>query len=315
VNAFARDKREFDYMYPAGAGSDDMEFTHYVVSDPIEALTVVVKFPEGVAAPKVLQLRVARHEERKQARQWSRVLAIERGLRNDHALRYYDSLNVAALRVTRPEQGLSYGIEWSIPPSPSKIQDQHALNIEAIHRLWLNGGITDEQRQQITELRIRLVIGARRLLMRNAAEETWEGNIEASLMFFDGKHQLHLVSGIIHGDGATRSVDYDLKLDFGDGIARRAFKTNEFRIYAPWEGSESDEPDYYLPWPNGPTHIVLVAFPVQPPALTSAPPRAAYGVFSLGSNRGGLSIAARRTGSGTVGTAGHVSDDIESGAV
>jgi len=285
VNAFAMNKRQFDYMYPSGAKSDDVEFTHYIVTDPIELLTVVVKFPEGFQPQKAPRVRVATHEPGKNSRDWNRHSDVESRLDREHALRYYDSVKIAALRVTNPQRGLSYGVEWSVPPAPPKREDQNAIDVAAIRDIWLDRKLTIEETHKLSELLARLIISARTLLMKRSTGKLWAGEIEAGFMFFDEKHDLRLLCGVIDDGGAARPVSYDFALGFGDGVAGRAFKTNQIRIYAPWEGDESGEPKYYKPFAGGLSHRVLVSFPVQAPNAIGSSPGEPYGVFSLGSAR------------------------------
>ena len=285
VNAFAMNNRQFDYMYPSGAKSRDLEFTHYVVSDPIELLTVIVKFPDGFRPRTAPRLRVATYEPGKPARGWNRQSDVENHLNREHALRYYESLNIAALRVTNPRQGLSYGIEWSVPPAPSKKEDQYAIDIAAIRQIWLSCKLTAEASAKLSKLIAHLIIGARTLLMKRPTGKVWNGGIEASFMYFDEKHELHLLWGVVETGGVIQTVGYESTLGFGDGIAGRAFKSNQIRIYAPWEGDDSGEPKYYKPLAVGPAHRVLVSIPVRGPSQADEPVREPYGVFSLGSTR------------------------------
>ncbi len=277
VNAFAMNQREFDIKYPSFRGRENIEFTHYTVSDPIEALTVVVKFPDGFRPPDLPRVRVMDFSPGKGVDEWPRNHEAERLAGSRHALRYFDSLNIAALRVDKPRPGLSYGIEWRLPPAPARIKDEYTAKIDAFRQIWLKAKPTEPQGAKLSELLVRLVIGARGLLMKD-----WSGDVEASLMFPDKDYNLRFLSAVVDEAGSAHPVRYDdFVLDFGDGVAGRAFKTNQLRIYAYWD-EESDEPQYYRPFDAGPPHRVLISFPVQAPVAAVRDP---YCVFSLGSTR------------------------------
>jgi 3',5'-cyclic AMP phosphodiesterase CpdA len=294
VNAFAMNQREFEHLHP-GSASDNIEFTHYVVEDPIEALTVVVKFPEDFPKPATLRVRVTQVAKDKLPREWPRNDDAFDLATGDHSLRYYDSLNIAALRVPFPQPGLSYGIEWSLPPAPDPVADEYAGHIADLNELWLKQDHTDDQRGQLFQLLCGLIAAARDLLMRPASvpgsppskAKPWSGHLEASFMYLDQAHKLRTLATVIDVNGKPQPVDSDFSLSFGDGIAGRAFKANQLRIYAPWQNVASGEPEYYTPFAGGPNHRVLVSFPVRPPGEASDPskPRQPYGVFSLGSIR------------------------------
>ena len=64
-------------------------------------------------------------------------------LNDSHALRYYESLNIAAVRIKAPSQELSYGIEWDLPGAPprtgvedlDKVVRQMAVDRAAVSRV------------------------------------------------------------------------------------------------------------------------------------------------------------------------------------
>ena len=284
VNSYAMNNRQFDYMYPAEANSPKIEFTHYVVSDPIEVLTVVAKFPEGFV-PERPRLRVMASESANDARGWERQSDIESLLNREHALRYFESMNIASLRVTSPVEGFSYGIEWNVPSLPPRKEDQSAIDIAAIRGVWQERKFSDATNAKTSELIAHLIVSARTCLMKRPTGKPWQGQIEATFMYFDGKHDLRILAGAIDSGGTARPVSSQSTLGFGDGIGGRAFKTNQIRIYALREGADTSEPGHYKPLAVGPAHRVLVSFPVQAPTRAGDLPSEPYGVFNLGSTR------------------------------
>ena len=129
---------------------------------------------------------------------------------------------------------------------------------------------------------------------RSTFTEGWSGPIEASLWLFDGKNKLTSPVAVVEdGDEVTNAFRRKIFLQYGMGIAGRAFKTNRPRVYVyvPPEDAQKDEPDYYIPLEGTPAHKVLVALPIHLPVskqvFTRHPSiyesKVPYGVLCLGS--------------------------------
>jgi hypothetical protein len=103
VNAFALDRDQFENRHGPLAQGAFLEFTHYQCLDPTQELAVVVQFPPGFKLDAPPRVRVARsRSDEPDSRRWPRDLEAQRELNELHALRYYESLNMAGLRVSRP---------------------------------------------------------------------------------------------------------------------------------------------------------------------------------------------------------------------
>jgi len=125
------DERQFREKY----GVDTfLELTHIHVTDPIEDLTVVARFPDGFGSspdfdlqnslyPRVTHLDVDTADLQNINTKHNGKLEAE--LTQAGALRYIESLNIASLRVHRPVIGYSYGIVWRVPPVNG---DEHAAD-------------------------------------------------------------------------------------------------------------------------------------------------------------------------------------------
>jgi predicted phosphodiesterase len=280
VNSFALNEREFNFMHPRGESAHNVEFSHYVVADPARTLTVIVQFPDGfVARPR---LRVTEYEDQKGAAEWARRPDIEQTLAANYALRYFETIRTVALRVPYPQQGLSYGIEWIVPPAPEEAGDDRlSLISDQVRRVLSRGPLGPEAAAALQDLLAGSIQAGRKSIVQTEGGHAWAGPLEASFMVFDGAQHLRCLAAAVDVPGGPRPVPCDLRLKFGDGIAGRAFKANEFRFYDAQRARE-DEPDYYTRFDDGPRHDVLVAFPIYPPSPTGDR-RAPYGVLSIGS--------------------------------
>lgn len=284
VNAFATDQRQFNYQYSRDpAQLDNTEFIQFPVLDPIEQLTVVVRFPDDVVLPQPPMLRVARCSEEADTRKWLADAAIENELKGEHALRYYNTLRIAALRVRRPRQGFSYGIQWKLPSISTRPRDQYTIAVDGLLDIWKGRAPTASEQKELTTMLVKVTLTARQFLMESR-KAPWRGPLDASFMYFDGNHTLLTLAAAVDESGNAKTVDYSgVALRYGDGIAGRSFKTNQIRVYVK-DDEDSDEPTYYTPLPGVPSHQVLVAFPIQAPDPEGRA-WAPYGVLNLGSTR------------------------------
>jgi 3',5'-cyclic AMP phosphodiesterase CpdA len=285
VNSFAMNERQFDFLYShKPIRDDDVEFTHFVVADPIEDLTVIVRFPDRNALAGQPQIRVTQMspDGNQGSRGWIRRPEIELRLNEQRALRYYESLNTAALRISRPATGLSFGIEWHVPELPKrtrppKAQTAHGQIME-MQKIWEKEAPTEQQRVQLGELFARLVGATRQLI----APE-WKAPLEISILNFvrqPRRCKLRVLAASSIGDTALELKYPKFELDYGDGIAGRAIKANELRVYA-LDDDDNEEPDYYTRCDET-VHRVILALPLQNPCDRDDDP---YAVLSIASDR------------------------------
>jgi hypothetical protein len=288
VNSFAMDRRQFDHLQPGqDSRLDNIEFTHFDVRDPIEQLTVIARFPEDFQ-PTNVRLRVSRIDQDSSSRFWENVPSIEESLTKEYALRCFDSIHIAALRVRTPQVGLSYGIQWNLPDPPPRPRDQASDDLRAVVDHLMKHPPTPAQCDQVASLLGALVNGSRDLLMNpEPKKKPWSGIMEASLMIFDAAaHRLNVLAAVSVDKGKVVSLDFSsIGLAFGEGIAGRAFKTNQSRLYLKLddeESEESSEPQLYRKLEGVDEHEVLLSIPVQAPGAQVWPP---YGVLNIGSSR------------------------------
>jgi predicted phosphodiesterase len=298
LNSFALDKLQFDYMYgPDPERLNDIEFTHFASEDPIQELTVVVRFPPGYQ-PQSPRLRIARvNPDQRDSRQWEIDARTQTELSSIHALRYYESLNIAALRVRHPQPNLSYGIQWEVANAPSRRGPEYPIIMDIWQRLKAIQ-LTRPQREGLLQILARIMIATRDSFLSG-----WSGPIDTSLMYFDGAGELPvLVAAVEDKNDAnireTRELIYQGSLRYGDGIAGRAFKANRLRVYVSPEQTDGDTPNYYARLAGSPAHKVLISLPVHLPESAEAlskNPRAyeskmPYAVINLGSERAGCPL-------------------------
>jgi 3',5'-cyclic AMP phosphodiesterase CpdA len=302
VNSFALNKRQFDYMYGRDPGHlDDIEFTHFTPVDPVQELTVVVRFPPGFRLKNPPSLRVAQVDTAiTDSRRWE--VKTQDDLLKSHALRYYESLNIAALRVKYPDPRLSYGIQWDVPEAPTPDQDESRL-IRDLRKEFESTRNDKKKRESLLRILARILIVTRQSLLSG-----WSGPVDASFMYLDDNGGLPMLIAAVDkklrtGKFRADELLYTATLRYGDGIAGRAFKANRLRVYvSPGSQSDDDELDYYVPLPGAPMHAVLVSLPVHLPVKTkefkSNPQvyeaKVPYGVINLGSELAECPLVALR---------------------
>lgn len=297
VNGFAMDTLQYARKYGQGERAQrmkDIEYTHYIPEDPIGELTIIVQFPNGYKIEKPPRLRIAKVDTKvADSRLWETDDATADLLRDNHALRHYESINTAALRVKAPSAGLAYGIEWDLPDAPHREGCDH---LDKIVEHLAN------HKDSCLRTIYRLLDTGRTKLLRG-----WAGDLDGSLMAFqiqesgDKRGTLKIVAAGRWQEGNIEDLRVEGKhLPYGLGIAGRAFKANRIRVYvtrgksafaAPPPSNSRLQPDYYVEIPGTLRHKRLIAFPLHVPVeekeLKSNPAvyqdREPYGVFSLGS--------------------------------
>jgi len=303
VNAFAMDKRQFGFMYQDRIDLWEREFTHFLVEDLVEDFTLVVEFPEKFKMDPPPKVRVAVVDEKQSdSRKWVIDAHEQNELENAHALHYYASMNIAALRVKRPRIHVSYGIQWQVPPErrPNEYDSEKAV-IAALQDRWKQG-ITKKQRTALLE-QLAIIYE----LAFSTVLDGWKGTIDASVMYFDGAQLPVLVALQVSRQGKRKprrdELTYALALRYGDGIGGRAFKTNRLRVYAQTTSAQgSAEPDYYTYLDTGAKHKVLVSMPVHINETNDNfkknnriyELKVPYGVFNLGSEQADCPLVSLR---------------------
>lgn len=269
VNAFAMDEWQFRMKYDL---EDMTEWTHYLVNDPIEQLTVVVQFPDGFD-PGTPEVRVMKFDSG-DLEKWARVPGVEEQLRSSGALRYIEALNVASLRVNRPKRGYSYAIEWRVPPSAHNPQGPEAVQIQDTLGKLCQARSYRDRRYEPT---LHDLLGTVGRLFRTKLIPDWAGDLDMNFFVFDQRKLVMVSSVITKASGVFVSRPHEgYEFPFGAGLCGKAFKTNEHRLFIRRaEGEPLLEPDYYLPLPGRPDPAVVLTMPLRNPA----DPTHVYGVI------------------------------------
>jgi 3',5'-cyclic AMP phosphodiesterase CpdA len=269
VNGFALDGVQFVRKYGTNVqDKDPVEFTQFIPVDPMERLTVVVQFPTNSELPRGVRLRIMKvNPQNVDSNSWEPDEDERNHLDHICALRFYKTLNIAALRVKVPKADLSYGIEWTVPEATSLVRPIETETItarllarpeETLKRL---GSILKESRKNVFP--------------------RWTKDLDANLMIFNmapaGGILKTVSAGLMRGDFKPiepQTIESGLILKYGEGIAGRAFKVNGIRIY---RDPSIDDPrafesptrkfgrDFYKPVPGTIPHKVLISFPVHVP--------------------------------------------------
>ena len=271
VNSFAMDEWQFRRKYPEDHGL--IEFTHFPVVDPIKDLTVVVRFPKGFAPRSRPQIRVTNADNAKMDnREWAYRNDLKKELEQLRALRYLESVGIAALRVSTPEQGCCYGIEWRVPKGKGVTVDKIVAQVQA----RVVKAVSSGRRSEFLETLLNVGKMAREQLLKN-----WEGPLWISLMMWDESiNKLVVISAAKLGLGDSKEWDLsELQLAYGEGIAGRAFKTNECRFYEHLFDQQEKDPTYYRPVAGQEPEALLLSIPLQ----SSKHSEHVYGVLNLSS--------------------------------
>ena len=119
--------------------------------------------------------------------------------------------------------------------------------------------------------------------MRKELIPEWSNPLEFTFMLFDDStRKLTIVSSAMVGDGEITHLDKKSKIEFGygEGIAGKAFKGNEIRMYVDLEVERRTTPSHYRPHAGQEPDAVLLAFPLRSPNN----PGFIFGVFNVTSN-------------------------------
>jgi hypothetical protein len=262
LNSFAMNGRQFRKKY---RDPSLLEFTHFPVSDPIRELLVVLRFPTGFSPGGRPHIRVTEIDNFKtDNRLWTSNRELESELEEKRALRYLESVGIAALRVSMPRQNFCYGIEWKVPEIGADSSDDP--QVQQLQNRLLRAS-RDTSKKPVL-LSIVKEIGR---ITRSVLIPQWTRPLEFSLMLFDDS-VLKLVavsSARVANNGDITELDKsNVMFAHGEGIAGRAFKSNESRLYVHREFERRTSPRYYRPHAGKDPDSVLLAFPLQSPKKT-----------------------------------------------
>lgn len=278
LNAFAMDGRQFRYKY---GDPSSLEFTHFPVTDPIKELTVVVQFPRGFSPASKPQVRVTRPDASvSDNRCWEHATDLEEQLVESEALRYIESLRVAALRVSFPQSGYCYGIEWKVPEGRV---DEIDPVVQQLHERLLISCRNSPAGPHLLKILAEIGFIAVQVLIPG-----WTEPLGINLMIFDENARKLVVAGAATLASPPIAADEsDVTFGYGSGIAGRVFKSNEPRLFVYVKRQKQKDPNYYRFLPNRVPNHVLLAVPIRSPDKRQH----VYGVLNLTSSNPACPLA------------------------
>ncbi len=287
INAFAMNSIQIERLYKPP--HEKTEYTNFIVIQPVQYLAIHLQYPDKYPLPGRPQARVSRAGSSPTV-PWERDARAEVELESSGALEYFELLHLAVLRVKWPLANTSYGIEWTVPELPS-YDDLGEPDLEVLRDIWLRRPLDRDQRDRLLRTLSQLGSSSLQLFC-----EGWNGPLNVSVMFYDGVSTLAVLAAAnMDANGVISENSFErVSLSYGLGVAGRAFKVNEMRVYKArghLTSAFADPPDAYEAVPGTTVHKVMVSFPLHTPVtneyLLQNPhayeARVPYGVLNIGS--------------------------------
>lgn len=297
VDGFAMNEEQYECKYYADR--TNVEFTHFVVEDPVENLLLMVQFPEGFVPSDGPEIRVAKPKRsRSGAHAWERIGSVEKQLGDAAALRFTESMRIASLRVNRPRVGLSYGIQWRVPASVSHTDTFERRQVGQVAELLLKSrhALSDKQAKVLLTLLLRIAHSTREILLtydEGGEARKWKKPLEVSFLVFDAarKKLMAVKAACFVRTGEKEQIQHELShldvmYDYGDGVAGRSFKANDYRLYVR-SPDNSKSPNYHRSLSGHVDPWVTLALPIRVPSEAERP----YGVLNLNSDSSDCPLA------------------------
>ncbi|WP_047487104.1 metallophosphoesterase [Terriglobus sp. TAA 43] len=289
LNEHTLDERQYRKQYRNELMVEEADFP---VLHPIGELLLYVRFPRKMVEtsnfdlPSNLSVDVSPIDDR------GNVVAGPRDYETEDLLRpqiwFMRHLRVACLSIREPKVGFSYGITWRVPPlRPASPHSSPGENRQTIHSIESSLLSTDESRRmihrQVLQRYFELCIPLFRRYVTAERRNIWRGEIELSLMVFDGSDCLLKIVGGTRATADDRSAtpfSRSRTLGCGQGIAGRAYKNNIPLLWVKTPNDEKNSPDPFVVLDEEYQHKVLLAIPLQNPDDD----REVFAVMNCGSN-------------------------------
>lgn len=241
-------------------------------STPPKELIIIVRFPEGFRFSGNPLLLVKDGADR-------RIAELERIYRN--CLRYYPQINVVVTHIPYPVIDCFYYIEWHLLENPLQPAPPAIISGEIDD---ITTGLLAIYESRQTELKGLLDIIEKNARDSLGLEAKDEDPLDISLMVFESKER---VLRIVAANFQLDDPRIKFKLNYGDGIAGRAYKMNKGRMFVKRLASQKHTPFYYYPLDGKPClleHIkdeVLISIPIRHPENAEA----VYAILNIGSRK------------------------------
>jgi hypothetical protein len=273
-NCFAMSEQQFRRMQRGQVGPP-VEWTVLNLSlVPVREATVLIKLPAGFEIDGEPALSIIDSNDRQ-------VHRLEEGYRDNLVFNPYT--NVIFLRLPYAPLGLRYRVSWRLrdepPPSGGRV---HSLDGKAkeIASWLLKLAKTNPKNNLLGGLLASIEQIAREHFGLAAADQ--DPLLLSIMVFDDDTCQLRVA--------AANFPDHDpgwgLHIDYGDGIAGRAYKMNLPRLFSRSRARMKGEELLYAAWPGSQPEEAVLSTPLAHPRQ----PGALFAILNIGSQRPGSGL-------------------------
>jgi hypothetical protein len=295
LNGDAVSAWQFEQMYPPDQRTHmDQEQLRYpmealarVVWFPVETLTVRVTLPTNITKPATLSIFKASNANEVREEDIVRNSVLYsfprvdspkdsgggKWTRDDGAVANTtltkSALQSWELSVRQPSVGSCYSLEWELPriEPTGKLADLARSSLEVRKRLLRYGECRRKNESVDSDIRSTFVQFAKSMT-EEFPQKTWK-SFEVSLMTYsDEERKLFFFDGSVGGEDLPREL-WHFCLPFGVGLAGACFKEADRGFLYLRPESRQNEPNLYLPAPNGVQHEFLLALPIYIPGLNT----------------------------------------------
>jgi Calcineurin-like phosphoesterase len=278
VNSFAMSVRQYQAMYNKNDVTP-VESTRFRLRHvPAAELMITVEFPPGFAIDGLPMLGVFKgtNPEPELAREYRKGLSYDR------------KHNVILARIPHPPLDFDYLVEWKLSAAAAPISTLVPSSQGRIYEVVKKMLGLDLKRNPLKHLceKVRDASVGQFHLQEDSAD------LHCSIMAYDtDQNVLRLVGASDDGDDQR----WDFKLNYGDGIAGRAYKMNKGRVFTKRKAIAAMTPFYYVADGDQPisddgheiTYEVLISLPL----FTSESSEVLIGILNLSSKSAASKLA------------------------
>jgi hypothetical protein len=232
VNTYAMSEQQYPLMYPDSPNTN-VEFIQLVPSIPVEEASIIINFPAGFTI---------------EGKPWLSVLNADGTSVNrletlyKSALLFDEKQNLISVRLPYAPLGLRYRVQWRLASTPPPSAGAFVQSLEG----------------QANKTSSRLLQLARHRAS-NPLSDLLKGLADVACKEFNLADDEALVMNIMVFDPASKKFvvvaanfpaddeRWDVKLDYGDGIAGRTYKMNRVTLFKKPAALKNKTPFYYVP--------------------------------------------------------------------
>jgi len=232
-NCFAMSAQQYRAMYTGYTG-EPVEFSWLDLRFPTAEATIFVKLPERFVIEGEPWLSITRPDGSPEQR-------LEDSYRSH--LVFFKQSNVIFARLPFAPLGLKYSVQWRLsnsPPPAGRPSYQLEGQIQIAATKLLKLARMKSRNNPVSELLTSIENQARSEFKLDCAERD---PLALDIMAFDPQDKkLRVAAANFHPD----DPQWDHTLDYGDGIAGRAYKMNRVRLFVKARTVANDTPFYYV---------------------------------------------------------------------